>query len=128
MSEATVECVRQAYRLTRRGDPRDLLELVARDATWEGAEGTDWKACENGEQVAKSLLWRGAVHRLRATELVAVGSQVVVGVSGRRLARLGAPWWARKMFQVVTVRDGRIARIKDYGTRREAFAAVGLEA
>jgi ketosteroid isomerase-like protein len=128
VADATVECVRRAYGLVRRGNPRELLELMTADAVWEGAEGTRWQACENGEQVAKTLLWRGAVHRLRATEFVDVGNLVVVGVTGRRLSRLGAPWWTRKMFQVVTVRDGRIARIQDYPRREDAFAAVGLKA
>ena len=126
MSAAAVERVREAYRLTRRGDPRELLELIAPDAVWEGAEGTRWKACESGEEVAKTLLWRAAVHRLRPGEVVDVGDRVVVTVRGRRMGHLGAPWWSSKIFQVVTVRDGRIARIQDYGRREEAFASVGL--
>jgi ketosteroid isomerase-like protein len=126
MAEATVERVREAYRLTRRGNPFDLLDYFTPDAVWEGAEGTTWQPCEGGDQVAKTLLWRSAVHRLRATEFVDVGNQVVVGVMGRRLSRLGAPWWAWKVFQVFTVRDGRISKIQDYPRRQDAFAAVGL--
>ena len=72
MSDATVERVRQAYRLIRRGNPLELLELVAPDAVWEGT-------CEGGEQLAKTLLWRGAVHRLRATSFVDVGDRVEIG-------------------------------------------------
>jgi len=127
VADATVECVRRAYGLVRRGNPAELLDLVTPDAVWQGAAGTNWEACETGQQVAKTLLWRGAVHRLRAIEFVDVGNQVVVGVAGRRLSKLGAPWWAWKFFQVVTVRDGRIARIQDYGRRADAFAAVGLK-
>jgi len=74
------------------------------------------------------LLWRGAVHRLRATSFVDVGDLVVVTVAGTRMSRLGAPWWAWRIFQVVTVRDGKIARIQDFPRRAEAFAAVGLKA
>ena len=121
MSDATVERVRQAYRLIRRGNPLELLELVAPDAVWEGT-------CEGGEQLAKTLLWRGAVHRLRATSFVDVGDRVVVSVAGRRMGKLGAPWWAWRIFQVVTVRDGKIARIQDFPRRADAFAAVGLKA
>jgi len=121
VSDATVERVRQAYRLIRHGNPRDLLELVAPDAVWEGT-------CEGGDELAKMLLWRGAVHRLRATSFVDVGDLVVVTVAGTRMSRLGAPWWAWRIFQVVTVRDGKIARIQDFPRRAEAFAAVGLKA
>jgi ketosteroid isomerase-like protein len=126
VSAANVERVREAYRLTRRGNPRELLDLVAPDAVWEGAEGTSWKPCETGDEVAKTLLWRAAVHRLRTSEVVDVGDRVIVSVRGRRMSRLGAPWWSWKIFQVVTVRDGRIARIQDFGRRDDAFGSVGL--
>jgi ketosteroid isomerase-like protein len=126
LAEATVERVRQAYGLVRRGNPLDLLELMAPDAVWETVEGT--RACEGRDQLAKTLLWRGAVHRLRATSFVDVGDRVVVTVAGTRMGRLGAPWWAWRIFQVVTVRDGKISRIQDFPRRTEAFAAVGLKA
>jgi ketosteroid isomerase-like protein len=125
VSEATVERVRQAYRLIRRGNPRDLLELVAPGAVWETTKGTT--ACEGAEEVTKALLWRGAVHRLRATSFVDVGDRVVVTLAGTRMARLGAPWWAWRIFQVVTVREGKIARIQDFPRRADAFGAVGLK-
>jgi ketosteroid isomerase-like protein len=127
VADATVETVRRAYALVRRGNPAELLELIAPDATWTGVEDATWEPCTTGEQVAKTLLWRGAVHRLRGAEFVDVGNQVVVGVTGRRLGRLGAPWWAWKFFQVVTVRDGKLVRIQDYARRADAFAAVGLK-
>jgi ketosteroid isomerase-like protein len=120
LAEATVERVRDAYRLIRRGDPRRLLDYLAADAVWEGTE------CRTGEQIAKTLLWRGAVHRLRATDFIDVGDRVVVTLTGTRMNRLGAPWWGWRIWQVVTVRDGRIVRIQDFPRRDKAFAAVGL--
>jgi ketosteroid isomerase-like protein len=113
--------VREAYRLIRRGDPRQLLDLIAADATWDGTE------CKTGEHVAKTLLWRGALHRLRATDFLEVGDRVVVTVTGTRMNRLGAPWWGWRIWQVVTVRDGRIVRIQDFPRRADAFAEVGLQ-
>jgi ketosteroid isomerase-like protein len=120
VTAANVERVREAYRLVRHGDPRRLLELVAPDAVWEGTE------CKNGQHVAKTLLWRGAMHRLRATDFVDVGDRVVVTLTGTRMNRLGAPWWGWRIWQVVTMRDGRIVRIQDFPRRDDAFAAVGL--
>lgn len=128
MSKEAVERVREAYGLMRRGDPRQLLELVDSKATWEGAAGTKWKPCDNGHDVAKTLLWRGAVHRLRAVEFLDVGDHVVVGLAGTRMNRLGAPWFSWRIFQIVTVRNGKIVRIRDFGRREEALAAVGLKA
>jgi ketosteroid isomerase-like protein len=128
LSKEAVDRVREAYRLSRRGDPRELLNLIAPDATWQGAAGTKWKACENAEEIAKTLLWRTAVHRLHAVEFVDVGDHVVVGLAGTRMNRLGAPWYGFRIFQVIAVRDGRIAGIRDFGRRQEAFAAVGLTA
>ena len=128
MSKEAVDRVREAYHLSRRGDPRELLSLVAADARWEGAAGTKWRACETGEDVAKTLLWRAAVHRLRAVEFLDVGDHVVVGLAGTRMNRLGAPWWGFRIFQVVTVRNGKITHIRDFGRRQEALAAVGLNA
>ncbi len=122
-----MERVREAYRLSRRGDPRLILELIHPDATWQGVPGARWKACENGHEVAKTLLWRGAAHRFRPAEVIDVGDRVVVGLRGTRMNRLGAPWWATKIYQVVTVRDGRIQRIQDYARREHALQAVGLK-
>lgn len=126
MSKENLALVGDVYRLMRKGDPRELLELIDPEARWEGAEGTKWKACENGHEVAKTLLWRSAVHRLRPSELIDVGDRVVVGLVGTRMNRLGAPWWGFKIFQVVSVRDGRVVRIQDFGRREQAFAEVGL--
>jgi ketosteroid isomerase-like protein len=127
LSKEAVERVREAYRLSRRGDPRELLDLIAPDARWEGAPGTNWKACDNAADVAKTLLWRAAAHRLRAVEFVDVGDHVVVALAGTRMNRLGAPWFGFKIFQVIAVRNGKIASIRDFGRRQEAFAAVGLK-
>lgn len=126
MSKENVAVVRDVYRLMRKGDPRELLELIDPAATWRGAEGTKWKPCENSQEVAKTLLWRAAVHRLRTSELIDVGDRVIVGVIGTRMNRLGAPWWGFKIFQVVTVREGKVVRIQDFGRREHAFAEVGL--
>jgi ketosteroid isomerase-like protein len=123
VSDATVERVRDAYRLIRRGDPRELLELLHPEAVWHGVDG---RGQQGMDAVAKALLWVGAAHRLRATEFVDVGDRVVVVVIGRRMNKLGASGWRRKIFQVVVVRDGKISEIQDYADREAAFASVGL--
>jgi hypothetical protein len=51
---------------------------------------------------------------------------VLVQLRGRRLERLGARGLVPRLFQIVVVRDGKVASIQDYGRRDEAFAAAGL--
>lgn len=127
MSRETVDTVKEAYRLARRGNPQDLLELLDPDVTWAGVDGVRWKPCENADEVVKTLFWRATMHRFRAAEAIDLGDTVVVGLRGTRLGRLGAPWWAFKLFQVVTVRGGRIVGIRDYARRGDALAAAGLK-
>jgi ketosteroid isomerase-like protein len=124
VSEATVARVREAYALLRRGDPRDLLELIHPDAVWRAVDGREQHGTE---AVAKTFLWLGAMHRLRAGEVIDLGDRVVVAVSGRRMNRLGSSsWLGRRIYQVVVVRDGKLVEVQDYPDRKAAFAAVGL--
>jgi ketosteroid isomerase-like protein len=124
VADATAERVRETYRLLRRGDPRELPELLHDDVVWRQADG---RTVSGPLEVAKALLWTAAMHRVRVGEVLGVGDRAVVTLTGRRMGRLGASGLlARKIFQVVVVRDGKIAGIEDYGDRAEAFAAVGL--
>lgn len=126
MSAENVERVRETYRLLRRGDPRVLPELIAPDATWEPAAESKRRPSVNGAEVAERLLWRATVHRFRASELIDLGDRVLVAVAGRRMQYLGASWWRGRIFQLVTIRDGRIARIEDFRMREQALEAAGI--
>jgi hypothetical protein len=44
------------------------------------------------------------------------------------MGRLGARGFRGKLFQIVEVRGGKIARMQDYPGREEALAAAGLQA
>ena len=78
--------------------------------------------------VMKTLLWRaGGANRLRPGETIELGDRVVIQLKGRRLERLGAKGLIPKLFQVVEVREGKIARMQDYPQREAANAAVGLK-
>ena len=72
------------------------------------------------------MRWRAEANRLRPGETIALGDRVLVQLRGRRLARLGAKGLVPKLFQIVVVREGKIAAIQDYGRRDEAYAAAGL--
>jgi ketosteroid isomerase-like protein len=114
------------YHLARRADHRTLREWLHDDATWHPAEEGAWKPCENADEIVRTLLWRAEANRLRPGEMIELGDRVLVQLRGRRLDRLGAKGLVPRLFQIVRLRDGKIASIRDYGRREDAHAAAGL--
>jgi ketosteroid isomerase-like protein len=123
----TVEIVQQVYDLARRGDHRHLRELIADEATWHPAREGAWSPCRDADTIVKTLLWRsGSANRLRPGETIELGDRVLIQLRGRRLERLGAKGFMPRLFQIVEVRDGKVARMQDYPRRDAALAAAGL--
>ena len=122
------ETVEEIYRLARRADHRGLRQRLHDDATWEPASPGAWKACENADDVVRTMLWRADANRLRPGEMIELGDRVLVQMRGKRLERLGARGLVPRLFQIVVVRDGKVASIQDYGRREDAHAAAGLKA
>ena len=127
---AANEVVAEAYALARKSNHKKLRELVADDATWEPSKKGKWNACTDADQIVRTLLWRaGSANRMRPGQTIELGQHVVMRLRGRRLERLGAKgFWAPKLFQVVEVKAGKIARIRDFGTMEEALAGTGHDA
>jgi ketosteroid isomerase-like protein len=122
------EFLRAAYGAIHRADADELRPLVADDAYWQPSSDTPRHPAEGGDEVAKRLAWRGAVHHLRLTSVVSLGGdRAVVTLVGRRMHYLGARFWDRRIYQVVTMRNGKIARIEDYRRHRDALAAAGVQ-
>jgi len=122
------DAIEEIYRLARRADHRALRLRLHDDATWHPAKEDGWKACENADEVVRTLLWRADANRLRPGEMVELGDRVLVQLRGKRLERLGARGFFPQLFQVVVIRDGKVVSIHDYGHRADAHAAVGLKA
>jgi ketosteroid isomerase-like protein len=120
------EKIDEIYRLARRADHRALRLHLHDDVTWQPAAKAKWKPCTSAEEVVQTLLWRAEANRLRPGDTIDLGDRVLVQVRGRRLERLGARGLVPRLFQIVVVRDGRVASIQDYGRRDEAYAAAGL--
>ena len=120
------EAIEEIYRLARRADHRALRQRVHDDATWHPAKEDAWKACENADEIVRTMLWRAEANRLRPGEMIELGDRVLVQMRGRRLERLGASGVVPRLFQIVVIRDGKVASIRDYGRREEAHAAAGL--
>ena len=126
MTSANTDTVEEAYRLARRADHRTLRTRLRDDVTWEPAETAKWSPCRNADEVVRTLLWRAEANRLRPGEMIDLGDRVFVQMRGRRLERLGAKGFVPRLFQIVVLRDGKIASIRDYGRRGDALAAAGL--
>jgi ketosteroid isomerase-like protein len=123
----TLETVREAYGLAKRGDHRKLRALIAEDATWLPAREGAWNPCRDADSVVKTMLWRaGGANKMRPGQAIELGDRVVIQLNGKRLDRLGGKGFIPKLFQIVEVRDGKIVRMQDYPRRELAMADAGL--
>lgn len=128
MTSANTDAVEQIFRLARRADHRTLRTQLHDDVTWHPAQEGAWKACTSAEEVVRTLLWRASANRLRPGEMIDLGDRVLVQLRGRRLERLGAKGFVPRLFQIVVLREGKVASIRDYARREDALAAAGVKA
>jgi ketosteroid isomerase-like protein len=127
MASANQDAVEEVFRLARRADHRSLRARLHDDVTWQPASTAKWKPCESVDDVVRTLLWRAEANRLRPGQVIDLGDRVLIQLRGRRLERLGAKGLVPRLFQIVVLRDGKVASIQDYGRRDEAYAAAGLD-
>jgi ketosteroid isomerase-like protein len=118
--------VREVYELARRAKHAELRTRLHEDVTWHPAREGAWKPCENADDVVRTLLWRADANRLRPGETINVGDRVFVQLRGKRLERLGAKGFIPRLFQVIVIRDGKVASIHDYARREDALVAAGI--
>ena len=111
----------------RRGDFEAAAELLDPDVTWQGVR--EDLVCRGREEVVDAFRW-GLDERREtdALEFVRGGDRVVAGVRGPTLTEVAGEPLEGQIFNVFTLRDGRIVRIDDYRRRSEALAAAGLDA
>ena len=128
MTSANTAAVEKMFQLARRADHRTLLMHLHDDVTWHPAQDGAWKACTSAEEVVRTLLWRASANRLRPGEMIDLGDRVFVQLRGRRLDRLGAKGFVPRLFQVIVLREGKVASIRDYAKREDALAAAGITA
>jgi ketosteroid isomerase-like protein len=128
MASANTDAVEAMFLLARRADHRTLRTHLHDDVTWHPAQEGAWRACTSAEEVVRTLLWRANANRLRPGEMIDLGDRVFVQLRGRRLERLGAKGFVPRLFQVVVLREGKIASIRDFAKREDALAAAGITA
>ena len=106
----------------RRGDFEAAAELLDPDVSWQGLR-EEW-VCHGRDEVLETFRWGLERRReIDALEFTRAGEQVVLGARGPSIGPAEEP--LGQIFNVFTLRDGRILRIEDYRRRREALAAAG---
>ena len=111
----------------RRGDFDAASTLLDPDVTWQGLR--EDLVCHGREEVIDTFRFGLHAHRdTEAVEFLRGGERVVVGVRSPSLTEVGGGLLEGRIFNVFTLRDGRITRIDDYRRRSEALAAAGIAA
>jgi ketosteroid isomerase-like protein len=124
----STETVQEVYDLARKGKRDALRELLHDDVSWYPAREGAWKPCTDADEVLRTLMWRAGVNRMRPSGFIDLGDRVVLQIRGRAIQRLGARGLLfPALFQIVSVRGGKIASIQDYPNRATAYAAAGLK-
>ena len=109
-----------------RGDHEAVRDVLDPDVTWQGLH-EDW-VCHGPDEVIETLLDGMRFRRdVAALEFIRAGSRVVMGVCGPGLDEVGGEPLGGQIFNVYTLRDGRIVRFEDYRLESEALKAAGAE-
>jgi ketosteroid isomerase-like protein len=132
MSEENVETVRRSAAAFNRGDLDAWIECWADDIDYRAVEGApDDHGPIEGKDALRAYVedWRETFDDFRTepTELIDAGEDraiAVMRISGR--ARLSGVEVDLTFAVVYTLRDGKVARGREYWTRDQALEAAGL--
>jgi ketosteroid isomerase-like protein len=132
MSQENVEILREAAAAFNRGDLDAWLEYLADDIDHRAAEGApDDPGPIHGKDAVRAYMrdWLDLFDDFRAEpiELIDAGEDRVIAVtriSGR--AKLSGVETDLTFAALYTIRDGKIARGREYWTKEQALEAAGL--
>jgi ketosteroid isomerase-like protein len=132
MSQENVELVRDAAVAFNRGDLEAWLEYCADDIDYRAVEGApDDHGPIHGKDALRVYVqdWLGIFDEFRSEpiELIEAGDDKVVAVtriSGR--AKLSGVETDLTYAALLTIRDGKVVRGREFWTRDEALEAAGL--
>jgi ketosteroid isomerase-like protein len=107
----------------RRGDFEAAAGLLDPDVSWQGLRD-EW-VCHGREEVIDTFRWGLEQRReIEALEFTRGGEQVVLGARGSNIGPEEEP--LGQIFNVFTLREGRIVHIDDFRGRKEALTAAGV--
>jgi ketosteroid isomerase-like protein len=106
----------------RRGDFEAITARLDPHVRWQGVRPE--LVCPNRDAVL-DLLPRLGLSDVEAIELIGAGDKVVVGVRNPELQEIAGVQFHGQVFNVITLRDGKIVQIEDYTRRGDALKAAG---
>jgi ketosteroid isomerase-like protein len=132
MSQENVEIVKAAYEAFAREGLDRWIEHFADDVDYRAVEGAidDWGPIKGTDALRAYFQdWIDMFDGfwMEAVELIDAGGDTVVTIEryGGR-ARLSGVETDQTEVEVFTIRDGKIARGREYATREEALEVAGL--
>jgi ketosteroid isomerase-like protein len=136
MSLESVEVVVRGYRAFIDGDFAAIAELLDEDVEWYPLDGGPQSFVDHAEVLGVVAERYREQYRVELERCVGVGDQVVVGFRASRETRDAddqRPLQSRRKFSVerysaiVTIRDGRVAKVQDFPHLDAAFEAAGID-
>jgi uncharacterized protein len=128
MSPEDVEAVRRAYDAFARGDLETLRTLLAPDIEWRTTPEVPFMGNYVGlDEFLRGMdEWTSAFDEVttEVEEMIDTGENVIVHHRMRGRGRDSGVEVDLAIFQVVTVRDGKLTRMHDYLAREEALEAA----
>ena len=132
MSQENLKIVRDAAAAFNRGDPDAWFEYLADDIDYRAAEGAlDDPGPMHGKDAIRAYMqdWLDLFDDFKSepVELVDAGEDQVIAVvriSGR--AKLSGVETDLTYAALYTIRDGKVARGREYWTKEQALEAAGL--
>lgn len=119
MTEENKQLVRDFYEAGNRGDMDACLAILAEDLVWTNIGSTPFSGTYTGKQAVLEQLIGPLFSRLRAgirskiENLIAEGDVVVAETSGTAETLDGSAY-NNAYCQIMTIRGGRIVRVKEY--------------
>ena len=119
MTEENKQLVRDFYEAGNRGDMDACLAMLAEDLVWTNIGSTPFSGTYTGKQAVLEQLIGPLFSRLRAgirskiENLIAEGDVVVAETSGTAETLDGIAY-NNAYCQIMTIRGGRIVRVKEY--------------
>jgi ketosteroid isomerase-like protein len=109
----------------RRGDLETLRRALDSDVVWHGLR-EEWSCCGPDEVVAIFAAEREARPEIDAVEVIGAEEQVILHARGAALASIKDVSLPDGVYNVFTLRDGKVVRIDDHAERAHALAAASL--
>ena len=133
MSEENVEVVRREYDALAARDWTAVAKLWHPDIELEAdptaPDAGTYRGHEEITQFFDTWAEPYLTYRVEADEIIDAGNQVVAieRFAGKGLKGSGSESWIEgRLFRVISFKDGKIWRVKEYPTRAEALEAAGL--